>query len=113
MSRVKFALKVDPMALAHASEAAHISVCVCTYKRPHLLKRLLKELLRQDTGGLFSYSIVVADNDEARSAEATVSEVSASTAKCRIELLRRTKTQHCTGTQQGGSKCRGRVSRIY
>lgn len=79
MSRVKFALKVDPMALAHASEAAHISICVCTYKRPHLLKRLLNKLLRLETGGLFSYSIVVADNDEARSAEATVSEVRAST----------------------------------
>ena len=37
-----------------------------------MLKRLLKELIRQETGGLFTYSIVVADNDEARSAEATV-----------------------------------------
>lgn len=53
---------------------AHISVCVCTYQRPLLLRRLLTELSRQETGGLFTYSIVVADNDKARSAEATVAE---------------------------------------
>ena len=52
------------------SETKHISVCVCTYKRPDLLKRLLNELGVQDTGGLFTYSIVIADNDELRSAEA-------------------------------------------
>src|SRR5664280_1724691 len=51
----------------------HISVCICTYKRPWLLKRLLGEIGKQETGGLFSYSIVVADNDALRSAEATVS----------------------------------------
>ncbi len=54
---------------------AHISVCVCTYKRPQLLQRLLTEVIRQETDGLFSFSIVVADNDEARSAEATVAEI--------------------------------------
>jgi succinoglycan biosynthesis protein ExoM len=53
---------------------AHISVCVCTYKRPALLKRLLAELDRQQTDGLFTFSIVVADNDEAKSAEATIIE---------------------------------------
>src|ERR1700691_1510442 len=57
------------------STAEHISVCVCTYKRPVLLKRLLNELGRQETGGLFAYSIVVADNDEAKSAEAVVAEM--------------------------------------
>ena len=58
-----------------AKEIAHISVCVCTYKRPLLLKRLLAELSRQETGGLFTYSIVVADNDEVKSAEASVAEM--------------------------------------
>ena len=52
----------------------HISVCICTYKRPHFLKRLLEELKKQDTGGKFTYSIVVADNDHARSGEPVVSE---------------------------------------
>lgn len=50
----------------------HISVCICTFKRPHLLDRLLVELDRQETGGLFSYSIIVVDNDSDRSAEAVV-----------------------------------------
>jgi glycosyltransferase involved in cell wall biosynthesis len=55
----------------------HISVCVCTYKRPHFLQRLLSELGTQDTGGLFTYSIVVADNDGSRSAEPIVSRFAA------------------------------------
>jgi succinoglycan biosynthesis protein ExoM len=51
---------------------SHISVCICTYKRPHLLRRLLEELAGQDTGGQFTYSIVIVDNDQLRSAEAVV-----------------------------------------
>ena len=46
----------------------HISVCICTFKRPDLLRRLLIELSRQSTDGLFSYSIIVADNDQGKSA---------------------------------------------
>ena len=42
----------------------HICVCVCTYRRPLPLKRLLLELNRQETGDSFTYSIVVVDNDE-------------------------------------------------
>jgi succinoglycan biosynthesis protein ExoM len=52
----------------------HISVCVCTYQRPQFLRRLLTELAAQETGGLFTYSIVVADNDKARSAETVISD---------------------------------------
>ncbi len=50
----------------------HITVCICTFKRPQLLKRLLEELVFQKTDGLFDYSIVVADNDSAESAKQTV-----------------------------------------
>jgi glycosyltransferase involved in cell wall biosynthesis len=49
-----------------------ISVCICTYKRPVLLDKLLGRLLGQETEGLFIYSIVVVDNDLSRSAEALV-----------------------------------------
>jgi succinoglycan biosynthesis protein ExoM len=56
------------------NQMPHISVCVCTYKRPEPLKRLLKELSNQDTSGLFTYSIAVVDNDHLRSAEPAVSE---------------------------------------
>lgn len=52
----------------------HITVCICTFKRPQLLSRLLHELTGQDTDGQFTYSIVVVDNDRLRSAEAVVSE---------------------------------------
>jgi predicted glycoside hydrolase/deacetylase ChbG (UPF0249 family)/glycosyltransferase involved in cell wall biosynthesis len=57
-----------------SAEAKHISVCICTYKRPEFLKRLLNTLGTQETGGLFCYSIVVADNDELQSASGAVEE---------------------------------------
>ncbi len=47
----------------------HISVCVCTYKRPELLKRLFESLKGQRTENLFTYSVCVVDNDCRRSAE--------------------------------------------
>jgi succinoglycan biosynthesis protein ExoM len=56
----------------------HICVCICTYKRTRLLKRLLGELARQNTAGAFTYSVVVADNDREQSAQAVVAEVAAS-----------------------------------
>jgi len=51
---------------------SHICVCICTFKRPDLLERLLKELASQDTGGQFTYSVVVVENDCLRSAESCV-----------------------------------------
>lgn len=55
-------------------EARHISVCICTFKRPSLLRQLLVKLERQRTDGKFTYSIVVADNDKQESARQAVSE---------------------------------------
>jgi glycosyltransferase involved in cell wall biosynthesis len=55
---------------------SHISVCICTYRRPDWLRRLLLSLQEQQTDGLFSYSIVVADNDAAESARDLVTEIS-------------------------------------
>ena len=49
----------------------HISVCVCTFRRPEALKRLLEHLAKQQTCGLFTYSLVIVDNDPARSGEST------------------------------------------
>src|SRR5262249_34984927 len=51
----------------------HVSICICTYKRPQLLARLLKELGQQETDSRLTYSIVIADNDQSRSADAVVS----------------------------------------
>ena len=50
----------------------HIDVCVCTYKRTRYLAYLLERLSAVDTGDLFTYSIVVVDNDRSRSAEPVV-----------------------------------------
>jgi succinoglycan biosynthesis protein ExoM len=57
-----------------AGESKHICVCVCTYKRPEFLKRELEALDAQETGGLFTYSVVVADNDSLRSGEPVIEE---------------------------------------
>lgn len=53
----------------------HISVCVCTYKRPTLLSNLLRALQKQETQALFSYSVVVVDNDKNKSARDTVQSI--------------------------------------
>lgn len=50
----------------------NISVCICTYKRPKLLKRLLLEMESQHTDDNFNFSIVVVDNDKHESARQTV-----------------------------------------
>jgi succinoglycan biosynthesis protein ExoM len=50
----------------------HISVCICTYKRQKLLRRLLNKLQNQITDDLFTYSIIVVDNDCDKSAKQTV-----------------------------------------
>jgi glycosyltransferase involved in cell wall biosynthesis len=60
------------------NELKHISVCICTYKRPEFLARLLRELRSLDTDGLFKYSMVVVDNDYLRSAESIVADFAAS-----------------------------------
>lgn len=52
----------------------HICVCICTYKRPDLLGKLLAELEKQETEDAFSYSVVVVDNDSAGSARGVVDE---------------------------------------
>lgn len=59
------------------SSATHITVCICTYRRPTLLGNLLEDLRQQETRGLFTYSILVVDNDAQRSADDVVSEFAA------------------------------------
>jgi succinoglycan biosynthesis protein ExoM len=80
--------------------SAHISVCICTYKRPLYLVRLLNELEGQDTGGLFTYSIVVADNDHLQSARQVVSEFAA---KAHIQTI------YCVEPQQNIALARNKA----
>src|SRR6266436_1923660 len=56
----------------------HITVCICTFRRPELLGRLLEELRDLCTQGRFVYSIVVADNDSAESGRKTAERFAAS-----------------------------------
>ncbi len=82
------------------NEAKHISVCICTYKRPHFLKRLLEELGRQETSGLFTYSIVVVDNDVLRSAETVVSD---------FAVAASSPIRYCVEPQQGIALARNKA----
>src|SRR5262249_5871632 len=52
--------------------AVHISVCICTYRRPILLREALAGLISQETDGAFTFSIIVVDNDEQKTAEQVV-----------------------------------------
>src|SRR2546426_373654 len=64
-----------------SSMAEHITVCICTYKRARLLTRLLEGLRDQETGGRFTYSVVVADNDHLQSARELVAEFAATSSR--------------------------------
>lgn len=55
-------------------DTPHICVCICTFKRLPFLRRLLSALAAQETGGRFTYSVVVADNDRQQSAKPVVDE---------------------------------------
>jgi len=61
-----------------SEEMKHITVCICTYKRPFMLQKLLRELEQQETDGQFKFSIVISDNDRLKSAESVVAEFAAS-----------------------------------
>ncbi len=96
-------LPIRPGVEAHA---VHITVCICTFKRPHLLKHLLEKLNNQQTEMLFTYSVVVADNDSARSAEQVVTAFCSTTAlpvtycvepQQNIALARNKALQHAQG----------------
>jgi succinoglycan biosynthesis protein ExoM len=65
-----------------------------------MLWRLLDAVSRQDTAGLFTYSVVIADNDKERSAEATVD-------KARSELGLSIK--YCMEPRQNIALARNRV----
>jgi succinoglycan biosynthesis protein ExoM len=52
--------------------ANHISVCICTYKRPQMLSNLISKLQDQITEKLFNYSVIVVDNEANQSAREIV-----------------------------------------
>jgi succinoglycan biosynthesis protein ExoM len=66
------------------NDTPHVCVCICTFKRSPLLRRLLAALAVQETGGLFTYSVVVADNDRQQSAKSVVGDWTAAGAAMRV-----------------------------
>ena len=52
----------------------HISVCICTFKRPYYLADTLEKLKHQETDQRFTYSIVVVDNDAQKSAAGIIAQ---------------------------------------
>jgi succinoglycan biosynthesis protein ExoM len=62
----------------------HISVCVCTYQRPALLRKLILLLQGQRTDCRFTYEVVVVDNDAAESGLPVVDEMQGTS---RIKLV--------------------------
>jgi succinoglycan biosynthesis protein ExoM len=71
-----------PADLSHAMATRdHITICVCTFRRPAQLGRLLMRLQDQDAGDRFFYDIVVVDNDQDRSAQRVVEDL------CRTALV--------------------------
>lgn len=78
----------------------HISVCVCTYKRPALLRRTLDSVCSQNTENAFTYAVVVVDNDAQESARSTV-EAMAAQAPVAV--------RYCVEREQGIARARNRV----
>lgn len=56
-------------------DADEITVCVCTYRRPELLGRLLTALAVQRADGLFTFSCAVVDNDAEASARTVIDRI--------------------------------------
>ena len=54
--------------IPEAERRPSIVVCICTFKRPQLLDRLLSALAKQRTDGAFEFSVTVVDNDRSESA---------------------------------------------
>ncbi len=83
-----------------------VSVCICTFKRPQLLRRTLEGVVRQETSGQFTFSIIVVDNDATQSASVVVEEVRAISSveityccepEQNISLARNKALEHATG----------------
>jgi glycosyltransferase involved in cell wall biosynthesis len=84
----------------------HISVCICTFRRPNFLGALLSRLEQQQTNDRFTYSIIVADNDAGQTSHQVVSAFAgrstiAITYSCEarqnISLARNEVLRHATG----------------
>ncbi len=58
-----------------STENNHITVCICTYKRPYLLEKLISKLEGQITEEFLQFNVVIIDNDPEISAKAIVKQI--------------------------------------
>jgi succinoglycan biosynthesis protein ExoM len=65
-------------------QIATVDICLCTYKRQSLLRSCLYSLLAQEGVSNINYRIVVVDNDELKSGESVVKEISS---KADVEII--------------------------
>jgi succinoglycan biosynthesis protein ExoM len=79
-----------------------ICVCICTFKRPARVGALVRTLGEQITEGEFTMSVVVCDNDSARSAEMPVREAAATLSF---------PVSYCAEPEQNIAKARNRAVR--
>ena len=54
------------------TNADHISICICTFKRPEMLARALDAIFSQATDSAFTFEVVIVDNDKMCSAKKIV-----------------------------------------
>ena len=66
------AMSTGGMQEIKAAQTDLISICVCTFRRPELLQRLLQSLVEQSTEAEFDFEIVITDNDSNHSAHEVV-----------------------------------------
>ena len=57
------------------AEEYSITVCICTYKRPHLLQNLISKLENQITEESLRFNVVVVDNDPEVSAKYVIEQI--------------------------------------
>ena len=89
-----------------ARSVVTVCVCICTFRRPELLKRTLEKISQQDTRGTLAIRVVVADNDCEQSARGVAADFQARTSldivycvepEQNIALARNRALQHADG----------------
>ena len=66
-------MKDEESSIRGTIDRPHVTICICTFKREQLLKRLLENITKLDGAGIvFDWSCVVVDNDAEGSAASVV-----------------------------------------
>ena len=89
-----------PLSVGAAKRTHQVCVCICTFRRPEALRKLLASLSNQRTGEFFSFSVIVADNDAMQSARPVVTAFSS---------LSRLPVTYCVEPQQNIALARNKA----